>query len=747
MFLLLSVCPRLIRAAESAAENIDSVSYRRELPELSVVGARETVPMQRMAASGTTIDLTAPANRSGITRLKDVSAVVPNLFIPDYGSRLTTATFIRGVGNRMGGSSIALYVDNIPYMDPGTFDFNFYELSRMTLLRGPQGTLYGRNSLAGVVGLQTTSPFAYRGLKTYLSMGSYGQRELKAAYYARLANTLAVSVSGYGSRFNGFYTNRFNGQKADREGAEGGRVRLQWLQSQWWRTDLIASYDHVGQNGYPYKQIVNGVVAQVDYNDPCSYRRDSWMTGLVHEYQRDNFVFNSTTSYQHFHDRLLLDQDFTADSVFNMAQRQRSNAITQEFIFKSKDRSSYQWVAGVFGFARGLDTDSPMTFGPGGVAMIQQAITDAIDASPVPAPAVTITNHDIPIPGTFKNPTKGVALYHQSSYQLGRLGITAGVRVSYETASLRYDSRGRLMADVAVSTPRGLIHVSSDSTYVVEGRVARSYWDFLPKAALRYDIDQRNNIYASLSKGNKSAGFNIQMFSDILQAQMQSRGASSQTADPVDSRICYKPEVTWNYELGAHTQPVAQCLFVDAAVFYIDYHDQQMAVYTGNGSRMVRNAGRTRSVGFELSARALVTDDLTLTASYGYTDARFVRYNDGKNDHKGKTVPFAPRNTLSVAASCDLPLTPSRMFDKVTVDLRATGAGPIYWTEDNRVRQSFYMLLGGGVTASKGNAFFGVWGRNILNTAYQAFYFNSLGNDFVQMGRPAQFGVEAGIDF
>ena len=97
-----------------------------------------------------------------ITSLKSASSIVPNFFMPDYGSRLTSAMYIRGIGSRINTPAVGMYVDNIPYLDKSAFDFNFYDIERIDILRGPQGTLYGRNTMGGLVKVHTRSPFSYQ---------------------------------------------------------------------------------------------------------------------------------------------------------------------------------------------------------------------------------------------------------------------------------------------------------------------------------------------------------------------------------------------------------------------------------------------------------------------------------------------------------------------------------------------------------------------------------------------------------
>ena len=125
-----------------------------------------------------------------VTNLKGLSTLVPNIFIPDYGSKLTSAIYIRGIGSRINTPSVGLYVDNVPYIDKSAFDFNYSDIERIDVLRGPQGTLYGRNTMGGLIKVHTKSPFSYQGTDLRLSAGTYGNYNASVTHYHRMFGTI-----------------------------------------------------------------------------------------------------------------------------------------------------------------------------------------------------------------------------------------------------------------------------------------------------------------------------------------------------------------------------------------------------------------------------------------------------------------------------------------------------------------------------------------------------------------------------
>lgn len=125
--------------------------------------------------------------------VKDISTVAPNLFIPDYGSKLISSAYIRGIGSRINSPAVGLNVNNIPYLDKSAFDFDFLEIDRIEILRGPQGTLYGRNTMAGLINIYTKSPFDYQGTKIMLGGGNYSAMGISAFTSRKINGKMAFS--------------------------------------------------------------------------------------------------------------------------------------------------------------------------------------------------------------------------------------------------------------------------------------------------------------------------------------------------------------------------------------------------------------------------------------------------------------------------------------------------------------------------------------------------------------------------
>jgi len=676
-----------------------------------------------------------------INSLKDISIYVPNLYIPDYGSKITSSIYVRGIGSRMNEPAIGLYVDNIPYINKSSFDFNFFDLLQIEFLQGPQGTLYGRNTIGGLVNIYTLSPLDYQGTKLLVSYGKYNETLIKLSHYAKLSKNTGVSLAGYINHNDGYFTNSFNNEKNNSDEA-GARAKLNWNINEKWNTNLSLSYDYNKQNAYPYAIYDKSTQksGEINYNDESSYLRHLLTGGLCIQRKTDKCLFTSATGYQFLNDQMNMDQDFTTDSIFSLNQKQNQNSVTQEFTLRSNNKTQWEWVNGLFGFFNHNNIDAPMTFGSEGIDMLQSFLDSAKSQNPS-MPKITILNSEMPVSGIFKMENFGVALYHQSTYSFSeKFAVTAGIRMDYERTGIDYESEAILHTSVKLPSPF-IPAFPFDSTYSAKGYDANDFWEFLPKLSAKYKINDKYNVYSTIAKGYKAGGYNYAMFSDILQSQMEGTETKS-----VKDVIYYKPESSWNFEIGSHTEPIKNRLFCNMTLFYIYNQNQQINTTTSNGSRMITNAEKVESYGTELNIKANIAKNLSVTGTYGYTHASFLKYEANNVDYKNKIIPFAPNNTFSIGAEYGLPIK-TEWLHKIIISSQYIGVGNIYWNEENTQNQSFYGLLNGEISFLIRSINVNLWIKNALDEKYNTFYFESLGNSFVQKGKPLSLGISLKYSF
>ncbi len=691
--------------------------------------------------------------RAQILTLNDFSYQTPNLYIPDYGSKITSSIYIRGLGSRIDNPAVGLYVDNIPYLNKNGFDTDLWDIMRMEVLRGPQSTLYGRNTIGGIINISTLSPMFYQGTRISAGYGNGNSYSIKGSTYWKLNERVAFNVGANYSSTDGFYTNSYNNKKCDWINSGSARARVVYKPGSRVTLDNTLLFGRVEQGGYAYSLYdpESRTIDEVNYNDPCGYERTTISDGLSATIEYDNYTLSSVTSWQYLDDCMTLDQDFTPKSMFTLKQAQHENTFTEDIVLKNKNGERWQWITGLTLFYKSMKMQAPVRFKKDGInELILFNVNNGIHQM-FPQADIIFQEDEFDIHSNFKAPVFGAAAYHQSEYKVGRFTFTAGLRLDYEHSSLDYSSESSLNYRFTLTMPQFRQFVTK-----LDGKVKRDYFEPLPKLAVQYSLERYGNLYLSVSKGFKAGGYNTQMFSDILQNKMMTdmmadlgvyfdnMGISTYSVDDI---ITYKPEHSWNYEVGGHFNIFDNKLEADASLFYIDCTNQQLTVFPGGKStgRMMTNAGQTRSLGAELSLNARPVEGLTLGAAYGYTNAKFVKYNNGITDFKDNFVPYVPKHTLSANGEYTL-YNPGRAVDKLSFRVGYNGIGKIYWDEANSVAQEFYSLLSGSIYAEKGKFSLELWGKNLTSAEYTTFYFVSIGNTFLSQGKPATYGVTISVE-
>lgn len=724
------------------SEIAEMLSARSEksvkLDELNVVAVKQEKRLADEPTAATVIGRDV-LERMNAVAIKGISDVVPNLYIPDYGSRITSTIYVRGIGARMDQPAVGLSVDNVPYLNKNSYDFDLADIVSVEMLRGPQSTLYGRNTMGGLINITTLSPMRWQGLRVMAEGARGNQYKVSLGWYGRQSERFANAVTGSFSYLGGFFTNQHDGEKLDKErqGALRWKMNLRVNDNLYLQNVLGGSI--LRQGGYPYELVGTGVV---NYNDTCFYRRTVVNDGLSLNYRSNHFTVSSITSLQYLQDNMTLDQDFLPLPYFTLTQRQKDFGVTEDLVFKGTGEGRYKWLAGVFGFYKHLDMKAPVTFKDTGIAELIESHRNSAN----PSYPISWDTREFPLNSDFTIPTYSFALYHESTFELDRWRFEGGLRLDYERSILNYRSHCLTGYEIYMRQGDGSFepytHVDVDIDE--SGRLARQYFTWMPRVSVMYNLPQNiGNVYGSVSKGYKSGGFNTQMFSEVLQQRLMYLMGIGKEYD-INDIVGYKPEYSWNYELGAHLSNASWGLEGDVALFYIDCRNQQLTMFPSGTTtgRIMANAGKTRSVGGELSVRynPLWLTGLSLSAAYGFTDARFVKFNNGLADYAGKRVPYVPGNTLFVQGLYKMQVS-RPWLERLTLDVNVKGTGDIYWNEGNTEIQKFHAILGASLTAEWKKWSLQIWGKNLTDTKYHTFYFMSMGNEFLQRGRPWQIGA------
>ena len=713
-----------------------------------VSSAKQVLPVEDIPSAVSVMEAGEIENR-GVGSIKDFTDIMPNLYIPDYGSAMTSSVYLRGFGSRMDNPVMGLYVDDVPIMNKNAYDFDFYDIAEAVLLRGPQSTLYGRNSTSGVLLLNTLSVRDFTGIRASAEYGSANTFKLKCAAY--LPGEVAFSV-GY-RHSDGFYHNDYDGRSADRYDAFnfGFKVHRKLRRDLFFEN--ILSLSMLAQDGYPYREYDSsaGILHPVSYNDTSAYGRIYLNEAFKFKYMASGFSLSSVTSFQILYDEMRLDQDFTDASLFTLRQTQAEAAATCELILKPEPdwrKPWWNWQTGFFAFFKYNDMSAPVKFKRDGIDDIILANANEGMQAGLDGAELFIEEDEFDIFSDFGIMTGGAALYHESYFTAGNWLFTAGLRFDYEGARMDYDSRSAL--HYRLEAP-GLTPDAGYRPYecIYKGNQAIGWFEFMPKLSVMYDFGAVK-AYATVSEGYKAGGFNVQIFSDILQNKMMEgimEGLGVYFESPVGNigaeNTSYMPERCVNFEAGGRfdVQRNGYGISGELSLFHAQCHNQQLTVFPPGKStgRMMTNAGKSASSGAEASIFSRL-ENFSLSVSYGYCHAEFVEYNDGANDFRGNRIPYSPEHTVNARLSYEWKANRG-FFKSLTAFADYSGVGKIYWNEANTLYEPFHSFLGAGIRAEFSRFGIFIRGENLTDTRNRTFYFKSVGREFFQVGKPVRFTV------
>ena len=614
--------------------------------------------------------------------IKEITGLVPNLYMPDYGAKVSSPIYIRGIGSKINSPSVGLYIDGVPYFESSSFDFNFSNIESLDVLRGPQGTLYGRNTMGGIINVYTKSPIHIPGTTFKYTGGNHNLYDITATHSIKIKEDMGISFSGNYNYFGGFFTNEYLHEKADKSDGGQGRIRFDWNITPKWKFKLITSLDYFDQNGFPYG-LYNTETDQtenVNYNRPTTYIRTISTSGVNVEYSGKGYKINSQTSFQYLTDNQRIDQDFTPKDLYAVHKKEIHRMFSEELNIKSDSKNNYQWLFGLFGFHQHIHRD---------------------------------LNVEMPTQGVISNklyeiPTYGLALFHQSTLNniiWDGLSLSAGIRFDYEHANNDYQ----------MNNMKGETNVGKDG---FDEKL--NFRQVTPKFTLQYTTSNLQNIYASVTRGYKAGGFNTSF-------------------DKKEERN-FDPEYSWNYELGTKLNFCNNRFFADIALFYIDWKNQQVfqPIESGRG-RKLKNAGKSASKGVEISLSARPVDEPILQANYGYTKAYFKKYLFSEDiDFKDHRLPLVPDHTLSLHADYTF-YKPFKKLDEIQLGVTYLGTGKIYWADNNELSQSYYDVLNAQISFKRSDYMLSFWAKNITNKKYNT-YVSATASPTAQKGKPFTIG-------
>lgn len=691
-------------------------STSKQLDEVVVSAQKREEVLQRLPLSVTA--LTAKQVQDfRLWDTKELTAIVPGLYSDDPGDK-RNVTSLRGIATTSYDPAVATYVDGVNQFSLDTYISPLFDVERIEVLRGPQGTLYGRNAMAGVINIITKQPTNQTGVFAEGTIGNRGQQRYSAGFKAPLVkNKLFFGAAGLYDRFNGFYTNDYNHSKYDKQQTAGGNYYLRYLPGNNWDLDLNVKHSNNRNNG-PFPLVMGADQAlsepfHLSQNATTTMVDNTFNTSLSVNHHGRSFNFGSQTAYQsnYRYYKTPIDADFSPLDILTVINNYGSDwnkvkVWTQEFRFTNSAASvsPLQWTAGMYFFSQ----DNPK----------KQASHFGNDAGLFGAPDINFS-----LINTTKAKAHGGAVYAQATYGVtSRLDLIGGLRYDRETK--KQSVFGEYQKD---PDPTPLFPYRTDTSTSV------SFNAFSPKLGLSYRASANNTLFATYSRGFRAGGL----------TELSSQGDASQP--PL---YAYKPEYSNNLEAGIKNKIFNNRLTFNLTAFYATITDAQVpTLVLPDAVTITRNTGKLESKGVETEIAAAPTEGLTVLHSLGYTNAKFQNLSLSENgntvDLKGNRQVFTPDLTSMLAVQYSLRLIHWQDFSFV-VRGEWKYIGTQYFDLANTIKQAPYNLYNAraGFTAKNFSAVF--WMRNLFNQKYIGYAY-----DFgaVNLGNPKMYGVTAGVKF
>jgi iron complex outermembrane receptor protein len=545
------------------------------LGEVVVTAQRRSELNQNVPITINSIDR-KQIEQANITKLSDITRVAPAVRM-DYQSNFAQP-YIRGIGSNIvatgSGPNVGLYVDGFYLPNPLATDFQLLNVESVQVLKGPQGTLFGRNTTGGAILVTTTEPKVEPSGVVEASYGSYNTQRYQG-YATGGTGKFAFDIGGIYARGDGYTHNIISG--SDKVGKyknwsfrTGARAQvtdnfsllLRYAHSSVNDPSALLTEAYVA-NGVPqvFGAVLPGVIIATKPFDAAQTKPVSFVlkTDSIQLTARLDLDFATLTSYtQHRKDSSITSQDidFTAAPIFDVTYHSVDEVFSQELILTSKAGPRFQWTAGAFY----LDYTNrfPYTLGSRGGG----------------APGV--------INNTYAT-TRSLAAYFDGTYQLtDKLFLTAGLRYTHDEIV-----DGRYFAGPLGGGPKTIFYPTLKNNRVT------------PRLAVRYALDDKSSLYGSFTEGYKAGIINM--------------------SGPADRII--KPEKIYAFEVGY--KRATRNMTLDLSGFYYDYKNLQSAIIIPGGQNIYSNAASSRIYGVEGQFRYSLTPELEFNSAASYLNAKY----------------------------------------------------------------------------------------------------------------------------
>lgn len=630
-----------------------------ELDEVMVTARRRAehlqhTPVAVTALSGDALDVRA------VRSLDALAQFVPNLQFdgaaPLSGAAYNATIFIRGVGQNdfaiFSDPGVAIYLDGVYLGRSIGGVMNLVDVAQIEVLRGPQGTLFGRNTIGGAVILKSHEPDASFGGDVALSAGSLDRREIRATLNLPIDDVFASRLSAASVRRDGYAKRLTDGQQLGDKDATIARAQLAWTPSEELSAQLTLDTTRVRQSsapltlidvaasGVPLLNLYNSLVAPtlgINARDGSTIVSAAWLTDdidathaggrSINDLDSDGVALTldsrvgatalrSITAWRKLDAKFARDGDNTPFTFRETYNDDRQEQFSQELQWSGSNKErGFDWVSGLYFFQEDAREQGGATLAPG-VYDALEALSLAADqtwcglAGTNPRPIAScpaplryggtafhdnnvLADLDVDLLTRVRN--RSAAIFGQGTRQLAEgWSVTAGLRWTRDEKEIELAHRRRASGVYIVGAADSPQQFSVSSS------------ELTPKLGLEWQPSSDVMLYVSYARGFKSGGFNGRPL------------VNSEEVRP------YDPEIVDSYELGAKTRWLEGRMIANAALFYNEYRDMQLSI-NATPQNFVRNAGAARITGLELEVAARLTHGLDLNLAAGYLNGSYTK--------------------------------------------------------------------------------------------------------------------------
>jgi iron complex outermembrane receptor protein len=684
-----------------------------QLSEVVVSAQKRDEQAQRIPISITTLSA-KQIDDYKMWNTQDLTAVIPNLYSANSGDN-RNVTSIRGITTTSYDQAVAVYIDGVNQFNLDTYIAQLFDVDRIEVLRGPQGTLYGRNATGGVINIITKQPSNNFSGFAGVDIGNHDLQRYNLGFrFPLIKNKLFFGAAGQFENFGGFYTNIYNNTAFDQQHYFLGNYYLKYLAGEKWTLTLNVK-NNINRNNGPFTLIPSQKQAYakpfiVDQNAITTMVDNTFNASFTANYVGSDFNFTSQTSFQENYRYYIspIDGDFSPIDGVSIINNYGNawntvKAGIQEFRFSSavNDQSHWKWTAGLYGFTNSSPSKQGTHFGK--------------DAAFVGSPIANFT--DIAI----NNATNaGAAVFGQATYLISeQVDVTAGARYDYENK--------KLMINGAFQPDGGkAITMRSDTSS------AASFKAFTPKLSIAWHPADNNTLYLAYSRGFRAGG-------------ISQLGLDPSHQPPL---YAYKPEYSNNYEAGSKNTFLDHRLRLNMTAFYTLVTDAQVpTLILPDAITITRNAGRLKSYGAEMEVAATPVNGLQIDYNLGYTHARYtdlvLSSNGAVANLQGNHQIFTPDVTSMLGLQYSYNLNASKKT-KLVIHADWRYIGDQYFDLANKIEQKAYNLFNSraGIATPHWELF--IWMANIADKKYVDYAY-----DFgaVHLGNPQTFGISLKTNF